>query len=36
VEDGVTEQEWLDIQSIVEQYVNPEEYKELQDLLAQY
>lgn len=36
VEDGVTEQEWVDIQKIVEQYLKPEEYKELQDLLAKY
>jgi hypothetical protein len=36
VEDGVTEQEWVDIQKIVEQYLKPEEYKELQDILANY
>jgi hypothetical protein len=36
VEDGVTEEEWVDIQKIVEQYLKPEEYKELQDLLANY
>ncbi len=36
MEDGITEKEWVDIQSIVEQYVKPAEYRELQDLLAQY
>ncbi|CAK4844816.1 unnamed protein product [Aphanomyces euteiches] len=36
VEDGVTEEEWVDIQKIVEKYLKPEEYKELQDLLANY
>jgi hypothetical protein len=36
VEDGVTETEWVDIQKIVEQYLKPEEYQELQDLLANY
>ncbi|MEX2461640.1 MAG: hypothetical protein WD469_10170 [Paenibacillaceae bacterium] len=36
VEDGVTEVEWVEIQKSVEQYLKPEEYKELQDLLAHY
>ena len=36
VEDGVTKQEWVDIQKIVEQYLKPDEYKELEGLLAKY
>jgi hypothetical protein len=36
VEDGVTTEEWLAIQALIEKYVKPGEYKELQDLLARY
>jgi hypothetical protein len=36
VEGGVTQAEWTDIQLIVEKYLKPEEYKQLQELLARY